>query len=127
MTKILFVQRVKRSDGSVYLYFRKGDYRQRLFSPERSDELKTEVEGHLHRIAQIVKAQKPKAGTIGGALRAYAKSADFLALAKGTQKDYDRLIEQMEAEIGEMLLGDTHRIHPESALSQRHQDNAAVP
>lgn len=106
MTKIPFVQRVKRPDGTVYLYFRKGEYRRRLVSAEGTDELKAEVDGHLAHIAQIEKAQTPKPGTIGGALRAYAKSADFLSLGAATQKDYERLITQMETEIGEMLLSD---------------------
>lgn len=108
MTQIPFVQRVKRSDGTVYLYFRKGEYRRRLVSPEGSDELKAEVEGHLSRVAQIAKAQTPKAGTIGGALRVYSKSADFLSLSSATQKDYDRLIEHIEGEIGDTLLGDVN-------------------
>jgi hypothetical protein len=104
MTKPPFVQRIHRADGRVDLYFRKGDYRQRLLSADASEELRMEVEKILGHLAGIGNAQKPKAGSVAGLLREFTRSAGFLGYAHSVQKDYQRLADEIEADMGAVLL-----------------------
>ncbi|MBJ7412504.1 MAG: site-specific integrase [Phenylobacterium sp.] len=120
MEKIRYVQRVK-TPGAVYLYFRKGDYREGpLASPEGSEELRAEVQAILHRLAGIQAAQQPKPGTVGGMLKAYAgamvdgkrtpASADFLVLARSTQALYHQAVDEMIEDCGDVALKDVDRM-----------------
>lgn len=105
MEKVPYIQRIKRENGRVDLYFRRGDFREGpLLSADGSDELKAEVDAILKRIEKALLAAKPKAGTISGMLAQYNKSAEFLALARSTQKEYQRLIDEMKADAGDVLL-----------------------
>ena len=96
--KIRYVQRV-RDRGATYLYFRKGDWREGpLTSPDGSDELRAEVAAILARGAREAVAALPKGRTIGDELLRYAgdgarrkPSADFLAKAASTQREYLRM------------------------------------
>jgi hypothetical protein len=105
--KVRYVQRVTK-DGKLHLYFRKGDYREGpLTSSDGSDELRQEVDAILKRLATVERAQKPKAGTVGGMLAAYNKAADtFLAKARSTQAEYQRLIDELTEDCGEVLLSE---------------------
>src|SRR5215831_12628611 len=98
MEKIPFVQRIKRADGHVDLYFRRGGFRERLTSPDNSPELKAEVDAILKRIDRAHAARNPKAGTVDGMLLKYAGDdkkakpcAEFLMLAASTQIEYLRM------------------------------------
>lgn len=105
--KVPYVQRVKRPDGRVALYFRKGDYREGpLRSPDDTPELKAEVDAILNRLARAEAAQTPQVGTIGGLMRRYKKSAEFISRAVSTKKEYERLIDEIEADVGDVLLRD---------------------
>jgi hypothetical protein len=103
--RIRYVQRTS-AGGVVRLYFRKGDYREGpLSSPDGSDELRQEVQAILGRLAGAEAAQRPKPGTVGGMLTAYNKSADYLALARSTQKLYQATIDELTEDCGDELLG----------------------
>ena len=104
MTNIPFVQRVRRKDGRVDLYFRKGKHRWRLHSADNSEELRSEVEIVLARVTQIECAKIPKAGTVAGVIVGYMRSADFLGLAASVQKDYRRLANEIERDVGDVHL-----------------------
>ena len=107
MDKVKYVQRIRRPNGVVDLYFRKGDHREGpLGSLDGSPELKAEVDAILARLARAQAAQTPRPGTIGGAIRRYRKSADFIRLARSTQKEYERLLSEIEADVGEVRLPD---------------------
>lgn len=109
MDKIRYVQRVPIG-GRVYLYFRKGDYREGpLESPEGSEALRQEVQAILDRLAGVAEAQKPRAGNVGGMLDAYNRSADFLALARSTQALYQDVIDELKEDCGDKLLQDVAR------------------
>lgn len=113
MPKVKYVQRVKWR-GEIHLYFRKGDYREGpLESPdppeghEEGSPLQLEVQDILDRLEGIKVAQKPKEGTVGGLLRRYNRDAGpdgFLALARSTQAEYQRLIDELIEDCGEILL-----------------------
>ena len=109
--KIPHVQRVKGKGGAVYLYFRKGGYREGpLASADGTSELKAEVDAILARIARAEAAiRKPLPGTIGGMLAAYNKTADFLSNKRVTQKGYQAYIDEMKADIGDVLLSEVSR------------------
>lgn len=118
--KIPFVQRVKKKDGKLHLYFRKGGYREGpLKHADGSDELRAEVDAILARLAGVQLAQRPKAGTVGGMLRAYAgdvkdghrtgASAAFLALARSTQAAYDDIVDELVEDLGDHRLADVTR------------------
>lgn len=109
MTKISFVQCIKRAGGRTDLYFRKGEHRSKLASAEGTEELRAEVEAHLARIARLDAAQTPKPGTVGGMLRQYSRSADFLSLSAKTQKEYQRMGDELEADIGDVLLEEVRK------------------
>ena len=86
MEKIRHVQRIKRPNGRIDLYFRKGDFREGpLLSPDGTPALQAEVDAILKRIAQAAQAAKPRAGTVGAMLKQYNRSAEFLALARTAQ------------------------------------------
>lgn len=105
MDKVRYVQRIRRPNGAVDLYFRKGDHREGpLRSLDGSPELRAEVEAILARLARAQAAQAPKAGTVGGAIQRYRKSADFIRLARSTQKEYERLLAEIEADVGDVRL-----------------------
>jgi hypothetical protein len=99
------VQRVKRANGRVDLYFRKGAYRQALTAPDGSEELRAEVEAILKRIAKAAEATaKPIGGTVGAMLKTYNRAAEFLMLAGSTQREYQRLIDELIADCGDVML-----------------------
>lgn len=106
MSEIRYVQRVRRLDGRVDLYFRKDTHRYKLSSPDDTDALRTEVEAILARVATIDAAKTPKAGTVAAMLRNYGNSADFLSLGQKTQSEYQRLANEMIADMGELALRD---------------------
>jgi integrase len=107
MTTVRYVQRVRKG-GNVHLYFRKGDHREGpLRSPDGSKELQAEVDGILARLATVAAAQTPMPGTVGAMLRIYNKSADtFLTRARSTQAEYQRLIDELIADCGDVPLSD---------------------
>ena len=100
------VQRIRRPDGEVYLYFRKGAVRRHLASPDGSEELRLEVQAIRDELSRAGDARRPRAATVGGALRIYNRSAEFLALARSTQASYQRLIDEIEADAGDVLFSD---------------------
>jgi hypothetical protein len=110
--EVRYVQRVRKG-GLTHLYFRKGDYREGpLTSADGSEELKAEVAAILKRMDAVAVAQKPKAGTVGGMLRAYTGhdgkpgSAEFLGNARSTQAEYKRLGDEMFEDCGDHPLAD---------------------
>ena len=105
--KVKYVQRIKRPNGAVDLYFRKGAHREGpLQSPDESQELLAEVNAIVARLARVQAAQTPKAGTVAGAIQRYRTSADFLRLSRSTQKEYGRLLNEIEADVGDVRLGE---------------------
>ena len=95
--KIPHVQRIKRTDGRVDLYFRKGGWREGpLKSADGTAELLAEVQSILDKVARAqTAALKPRSNTVGGLLRAYNKSAEFLMLARSTQGEYQNYIDEI--------------------------------
>lgn len=105
--KVPYVQRIRRPDGRLTLYFRKAGYREGpLRSPDGSPELKVEVDSILRRLKRADAARTPTAGTVGGLVSRYRKSAEFISLAASTQKEYGRLLDEIETDVGEVLLQD---------------------
>jgi hypothetical protein len=82
---VRYVQRVKRSNGRVDLYFRKGDFRRGpLMSAYNSPELQQEVDAILAQMAAAAAAAaNPAPGTVRGALSRYNRSAEFVGLGSG--------------------------------------------
>ena len=110
MDKVRYVQRIRRPNGAVDLYFRKGDHREGpLRSLDGSPELRAEVDAILARLARAQAAQTPRAGTVGGAIQRYRKSADFIRLAQSTQKEYERLLTEIEADVGDVGLAEVDK------------------
>jgi integrase len=105
--RIKYVQRVRKGDAFHY-YFRRGDYREGpLTSPPGSDAMRAEVQAILDRLAAVGAAQAPQPGTVGGALKAYNKAADtFLANARSTQAEYQRLIDELIEDCGDVLISE---------------------
>lgn len=116
MEKIPHIQRVRKPDGKVHLYFRKGEHREGpLRSPDGTQELRDEVDAILKRLAAAMTAQKPREGTVGGMLLRYAGDgerkrpcADFLGLAPSTQREYLRMASEIREDVGEVLLADVN-------------------
>ncbi|WP_233206590.1 tyrosine-type recombinase/integrase [Caulobacter sp. FWC2] len=77
-----------------------------MYSPDGSQALHEEVVAIIAELDRVDVAQTPIAGTIGGLLRTYNRSTDFLALSRATQRDYQRRIDEIEADFGDVLLGD---------------------
>nr|WP_295235133.1 site-specific integrase [uncultured Brevundimonas sp.] len=110
MDKVKYVQRIRRPDGTVDLYFRKGNHREGpLRSLDGSPELKAEVDAILARLARAQAAQTPRAGTVGGAIQRYRKSADFIGLAQSTQIEYGRLLNEIEVDVGDVRLAEVDK------------------
>ncbi|MDQ1191303.1 integrase [Brevundimonas vesicularis] len=108
--KVKYVQRIRRPDGTVDLYFRKGGHREGpLRSADGSPELQAEVNAILSRLARTQAAQTPKAGTVGGAIERYRKSADFIRLALSTQVEYGRLLKEIELDVGDVRLAEVDK------------------
>ncbi|KIC56993.1 integrase [Brevundimonas nasdae] len=108
--KVKYVQRIRRPDGTVDLYFRKGGHREGpLRSADGSPELQAEVNAILSRLARTQAAQTPKAGTVGGAIERYRKSADFIGLALSTQVEYGRLLKEIELDVGDVRLAEVDK------------------
>jgi integrase len=114
--KVANVQRVRRKDGRLDLYFRQGDNREGpLKAEDGTQALADEVQAIKDRLA--ARPAKPKAGTVGRMLREYSghspsgipPSAEFLALARSTQKEYQRLADEMHDDIGDVLLSEVDR------------------
>lgn len=109
MEKIPHVQRVRKGD-KVHLYFRKGGHREGpLKSADGSEELRQEIQGILDRLAGATSARTPKPGTVEGMLKAYNRSADFLALARSTQNLYQDVLDELILDCGDVLLGEINR------------------
>lgn len=114
MEKIRHVQRVRKPDGKIHLYFRKGDYREGpLKSPDGTKALQDEIDAILKRLEAAASAQKPREGTVGGMLLRYAGDggkrrpcAHFLGLAASTQAEYLRMATEIREDVGDVLLGD---------------------
>lgn len=114
MEKVPHVQRVRKPDGRVHLYFRKGDHREGpLLSADGSEELRAEVEAILKRLEVAQKAARPKEGTVGGMLLRYAGDgqkarpcAEFLGLAPSTQAEYLRMASEIREDVGDVELAD---------------------
>lgn len=110
MDKVKYIQRIRRPNGVVDLYFRKGDHREGpLQSLDGSPELKAEVDAILARLARAQAAQTPRAGTVGGAIQRYRKSADFIRLAQSTQIEYGRLLNEIEVDVGDVRLAEVDK------------------
>ncbi|ESQ90097.1 integrase [Asticcacaulis sp. AC460] len=109
--EVKHVQRVKRANGHTDLYFRKSGYREGpLKSPDGTQALKNEVDAILKRLAASSAAvARPRAGTLGGALKEYNKSADFITLARSTQDGYQDYIDEITDDSGDVLLSDITR------------------
>ncbi len=103
--KTPFVQRVQTKAG-LKLYFRRGAIRRPLNSPDGSQALYDEVAAILAELDRVEKAKTPTPGTVGGVLNAYNRSADFLGLARSTQSNYQRLIDEITEDAGDVLLAD---------------------
>jgi integrase len=104
--KIQYVQRVATSTG-VKLYFRKGEFRRPLLSLDGSEALREEVRLILADLAQAERAKTPRAGTVGGMLLEYNRVPDgFLAKARSTQVHYQRLIDELIEDCGDVQLAD---------------------
>lgn len=108
--KIKYVQKVMKN-GTSHYYFRKGDYREGpLRSPPGTYEMQAEVTAIVKRLERVAAAHnKPKTGTIAGIMAVYAKSAEFLALARSTQREYQYVIDELTEDCGEILLKDLSR------------------
>lgn len=107
MVNVRYVQRVRKGETFHY-YFRKGDYREGpLRSDPGSDAMRAEVQAILDRLGQAAAAGTPQPGTIGAMLKAYNKAADtFLAKARSTQAEYQRLIDELDEDCGDVLLSE---------------------
>lgn len=104
--KVRYVQRIKRPCGRVDLYFRKGDHRRGpLKSADYTHELKLEVDAILAEIEAAALAAKPVAGTVGGALKNYNRSAEFIGLEASTKRVYQYMIDELTEDCGDVLLG----------------------
>lgn len=105
--KVPYVQRIKRRDGRVDLYFRKGDFRRGpLVASDGTADLKREVDAILAQIALATTALVPTVGTVGGALRKYNRSSEFIGLAASTQRNYQYMIDELVADFGDTRLTD---------------------
>lgn len=81
-----------------------------MFSPPGSEALRDEVEAIVRRLEAAARAHsKPRAGTVGGALAAYNRSAEFLALARSTQANYQLLLDELIEDCGQVLLSEVRR------------------
>ena len=105
-TRIPNVQRVRRADGRLDLYFRKGAHHRPLRSADHTPELRAEVEAILVELRALETAQRPRPATVGACLAAYNRSAEFLALGFNTQGGYQSLIDELTDDLGEVLLAD---------------------
>lgn len=93
---VRFVQRIKRSNGRVDLYFRKGDFRRGpLKAGDGTPELQDEVDAILAQMEAAAAASAPVVGTVRGALAAYNKSAEFVGLERSTQRNYQYMIDEL--------------------------------
>lgn len=106
MRPIPYVQRVRRPDGRVDLYFRKGAVRRKLKAADGTAALEAEVRQLLTALESVAEARKPRSGTISGALGEYQRSAEFLVLAASTQREYERVAAHITADCGEVRLSD---------------------
>ncbi|HEX4196221.1 MAG TPA: site-specific integrase [Caulobacteraceae bacterium] len=88
------------------LYFRRGAHRRSLHSPDGSQALRDEVDSILAELGKVDRAKTPLPGTVGGMIKAYNASADFLGLARSTQADYQRLLDEIDEDAGDVLLID---------------------
>ncbi|WP_419252859.1 tyrosine-type recombinase/integrase [Caulobacter sp. ErkDOM-YI] len=111
LIKVPNVQRIKRANGRVDLYFRKGPHHEGpLKSSDGTPELLAEVEAILGRLAKSAAASKaPVAGTVGALLKAYNRSAEFRAIAQSTQAGYQDYIDELIEDCGEVLLSEVTR------------------
>lgn len=105
--QVRFVQRVKRPNGRVDLYFRRGDVRcGPLKAADGSDELQAEVDAILAQLQAAAAAAKPAASTIEGALRAYNRSAEYVGLEPSTKRNYQYMIDELIHDVGAVRLAD---------------------
>ncbi len=102
-----YVQRVKKGDR-VLLYFRKGAIRRPLNSPDESQALWDEANAILAELDRVKQAQTAIIGTVGGMLKAYNRSTSYLSLSRVTQSDYQRRIDEIDADFGDVLLADVN-------------------
>jgi hypothetical protein len=103
---IKFVQRVKKPDGKVHLYFRKGKHREGpLINPDGSDALRQEVEAILKRLTEKPKVEATK-NTVCALLEQYNRSSEFLSKARSTQVEYQRIIDELIRQCQDVLLQD---------------------
>lgn len=109
--KVANVQRVKRDNGRVDLYFRTAGHREGpLLSADGSQALQDEVGAIKARLEAAAKAiANPRAGTIGEVLKIYNNSAEFLANARSTQGNYQDYIDEMIEDCGQVLLSEVTR------------------
>ena len=108
--KVSYVQRIRRRDGRVDLYFRKGEHREGpLKSSDATPELQAEVDFILARLETVARAQKPKPGSIGGYLQRYRGSDRWRSLAQSTQAHYGRLASEIQSDLGCVPIRDVTR------------------
>lgn len=102
-----------KRNGKEHVYFRKGNFRQRLTAPWGTQALADEAAA----AAQRVQARPaPRVGTLVGAVKAYRgdpalgikPSADFVTLAPSTQGRYDRWLDEFERIFDGVLLSDVN-------------------
>jgi len=103
---VKYIQRIRRPDGRVDLYFRKGDLRRGpLVSGDNTLELKDEVDAILAQIAAAAAAAaKPTVGTVGGALEQYNRASEFTSLEASTKRDYQYKIDELKDHCGPVRL-----------------------
>lgn len=102
-----FVQRVKRANGQVDLYFRRGDFRRGpLKGADGTPELEAEVDAIVAQLAAAESASRPAVGTVKGALEAYNRGAEFVRLEASTKRNYQYMIDELSHDVGDVRLRD---------------------
>ncbi len=103
---VRYVQRIKRSDGRIDLYFRKGEFRRGpLRSADGTPGLQAEVDAILAQMEAAVAAATPVVGTVRGTLQRYNRSAEFTGLEASTKRHYQYMIDELSDVFGDVLLG----------------------
>lgn len=101
---VKYVQVVRKPNGTVHLYFRRGNYREGpLASALGTPELVAEVAAIVARLDERL-APKPRAGTVGALLEQYERSARYLGLAASTRIEYGRMIAELREDCAGVLL-----------------------
>lgn len=104
-----YVHRVQ-SGGTVYYYFRRSLYRERLPDDPQSAEFMEAYQLHL-RVTSNEAIPEAKNGSLAHVIGLYKRSPEFTQLKGSTKKDYLRHLEAVAEKAGS---------HPISAMTQPH-------